>query len=64
VQRITPVSRPGIDRRPRKGSGELGQLTDVDVEEALADQLSHAIDATGVAYYPSPRQAKYTEVTK
>jgi hypothetical protein len=50
VERVTPVTRSGVDRRQREGSGELGQLTDVDVEEALADELSHAIDAIGVAY--------------
>ena len=44
MQRITSVSRSGIDRRPRKGSGELGQLADVDVQEALADELSHGSD--------------------
>jgi predicted enzyme related to lactoylglutathione lyase len=59
VERVTPVTRSGVDRRQRERSGELGQLTDVDVEEALADELSHAIDAIGVAYYPSLGRSSY-----
>jgi hypothetical protein len=41
VQRITPVSRTGVDRRARERAGELGDLTDVDVEEALTEELTH-----------------------
>ena len=50
---IAPITRAGVDHRARERAGELGDLTDVDVEEALADELSHAIDAIGVAYRPS-----------
>jgi len=44
MERIAPVTRAGIHHRARKRAGELGDLTDVDVEEALADELSHAGD--------------------
>jgi len=41
VKRITPVSRAGVDRRAREPAGELGDLTDVDVEESLTEELTH-----------------------
>ena len=41
VERIAPVSRSGVDHRARERAGELGDLTDVDVEEALTDELTH-----------------------
>jgi len=49
VERVPPVARSRVDHRAREATGELGQLTDVDVEEALADELSHATDVTGGA---------------
>jgi hypothetical protein len=42
VERIAPVSRSGIDHRARERAGEFGDLTDVDVQETLADELTHA----------------------
>jgi len=41
MERIAPVTRAGVDHRARERAGELGDLTDVDVEEALAKELSH-----------------------
>jgi len=41
VKRIAPVSRSRVDDRAREGAGELGDLTDVDLEEELADELTH-----------------------
>ena len=41
VKRISPVSRAGIDDGARERAGELGDLTDVDIDEAFADELSH-----------------------
>ena len=49
VERVPPVARSRVDHRTREATGKLGQLTDVDVEEALADELSHATDVTGGA---------------
>jgi hypothetical protein len=43
VERITPVSRAGIDRSAGERAGELGDLTDVDVEEPLTDELTHRL---------------------
>jgi hypothetical protein len=44
---MAPVSRSGVDHRARERAGELGDLTDVDVEEALTDELTHHADASG-----------------
>jgi nitroreductase len=41
VERIAPVSRSGVDGRTRERAGDLGDLTDVDVEEAFTDELTH-----------------------
>jgi hypothetical protein len=41
MERVTPVSRTGVERRSREGTGAFGDLTDVDVEEALTDELAH-----------------------
>jgi hypothetical protein len=41
VERVSPVSRAGVDRRARERAGELDDLTDVDVDEALANKLTH-----------------------
>jgi hypothetical protein len=49
MERIAPITRAGVDHRARERAGELGDLTDVDVEEALADELSHATDVIGAA---------------
>jgi len=49
VERVPSVARSRVDHRAREATGELGQLTDVDIEEALADELSHATDVTGGA---------------
>jgi hypothetical protein len=64
MERIAPVTRAGVEHRARERAGELGDLTDVDVEEALADELSHVIDVIGVAYYPSLERSNDTEVTR
>jgi nitroreductase len=49
VERITPVSRAVVDGRSRERAGELRDLTDVDVEEALTDEPTHEADATAAA---------------
>ncbi len=41
-ERVAPVSRADIDRRARERAGERDQLTDVDVEKPLTDELTHA----------------------
>jgi len=41
VKRVAPVSRAGVDRRARKRADELSDLTDVDVDEAFPDELTH-----------------------
>ena len=41
VERIAPVSRTEVHNGARERAGERGDLTDVDVDEALADELSH-----------------------
>ena len=47
MERVTPVSRAGVDHRARERAGELDDLADVDVDEALADDLSHQRNASG-----------------
>jgi nitroreductase len=47
VERISPVSRPGIDDDAGERAGEVSDLTDVDVDEALTDDLTH--DRNGTA---------------
>jgi hypothetical protein len=39
VERVAPVTRAGVDHRARERAGALGDLTDVDVDESLADEL-------------------------
>ena len=43
MERIAPVTRAGVDHRARVRAGELGDLTDVDVEETLTDELTHHV---------------------
>jgi hypothetical protein len=42
VERIAPVSRSGVEHRARERAGDLGDLTDVDVEKTLTDETAHA----------------------
>jgi hypothetical protein len=46
VERIAPVSRTEVDDRARECAGRFGDLTDVDVEETLTDELPHVRDVT------------------
>ena len=41
MERIAPVSRAEIDRGARERAGEVSDLTDVDIDEALPDELAH-----------------------
>jgi hypothetical protein len=46
MERIAPVSRTQVDHGARERAGELGDLTDVDVDEALTDELAHENDVS------------------